>query len=672
MNINQVSKLFNDMNNQEVRTIELKVGQVVRGVVTQQLPNQEALVNINGVQVKAKLEVPILEGQATLMQVAPNSKGSFIHLKQVDPASLGLQDPMKDILKAMQLPDKDWSNQLVRELRQEGFPLNRETLQALAQAAKLAPSNVDLEGWMQAATLAFKRGMPMTLSSISAMHQLSQGTPLHQLMGQVQQQLSQLLQSGQSFSGQTSQLLQQLSQSLGQLVQLQSTQQLSQTQQQTITTPVQNQPVVTQTGQQAAPASNQQASAQGSNQQGVPQLSASGMSVQNPIASFMKLLGVQHENTLGQQLIAKGDFATATATTQQTQAAVGHNQNQTMQQGPQQGQPVVHQSQQASVPLTGQQGSPTIASSSVGQLQQANQQAITQTQSNTVQQFQQQVSQPVPQGTSQTSQVAQPGGTITSQQPVISQEPTAQPLPVQTSSASLSQPNQVNSALSQSSSQQVPNQVQAQTAELIHEDGVIRQSNVQSSGTILNQASESVKSTVLQLLQLTDVPATVKESMTQLLNHITGQQMMLATERNHSMFTHITMYIPLQNEQGGQTAAIHVQTRRDRKGQLDAENCRIVFDLNMNQLGQTMVDLNVVNKIVSINIWNDKSYIQPLVDTMRPEIFESLQKTGYSLSSIKATPFKQEPQLDEVKAIVHPPDIQHLNATRYKGVDLKV
>jgi len=656
MNINQLSKMFNDMNTQEVRTLELKVGQVVRGVVTQHLPNQEALVNINGVQVKAKLEVAILEGQATLMQVAADSKGSFIHLKQVDPTTLGLQDPMKDILRAMQLPDKDWSAQLIRELRQEGFPLNRETLQAFAQAAKLVPANVDLENWMQAAAMAFKRGMPMTLSSISAMHQLSQGLPLHQLINQLQQQLTSLFQSqGQAINPQVAQQLQQFSQSLNALVSG-PFQQTSQPQGQLdITT-----------------AATQNATQQASlNVQGQPIPAAPLSNMQNPIASFMKLLGVQHENMLSQQLYAKSD---GLATTGQNQTQQGTILNQTI-------SSAVTQIQQGStIPVQQQNTAPFTAMSQQMVSNQANQANVNSANglghsSSTVQQ----------QATNQASTMitnvqAQQANTAVAahathagqQQEAVMQQPTP---PVQNQAATQTTTAQQPQA---NSMQQQPVSINNQQIAMPHMQAEVElgqfQGAAQQANAGLNQATETIKATVMQLLQIPELNTSVKETMTQLLNHITGQQMMLSTERNHSMFTHVTMYIPIKDDQGGQTAAIHVQTRRDRKGQLDADNCRIVFDLNMKQLGQTLVDMNVTNKIVSLNIWNDSSFIQSLIESMRPEIFEAMQNTGYSLSSIRTTPFKKEEdkQEAEVKAIVHPPDLQHMQATRYKGVDLKV
>ena len=188
---------------------------------------------------------------------------------------------------------------------------------------------------------------------------------------------------------------------------------------------------------------------------------------------------------------------------------------------------------------------------------------------------------------------------------------------------------------------------------------------------------ESLKATIMQLLQSSDAPSGLKDAAQQLLNAITGQQLMMAAERNHSVFSHVTFYIPIQDGEKGQTASIHVQTRRNRKGELDADNCRIVFDLQMKTIGPTLVDMNIVNKIVSLNLWNDHPAIAPIMDTLKSDIQTALQGYGYLLSSVRTTPIPLKEQeeakkQEEGKIIVVPPDIDQLNSTRYKGVDFKI
>lgn len=149
---------------------------------------------------------------------------------------------------------------------------------------------------------------------------------------------------------------------------------------------------------------------------------------------------------------------------------------------------------------------------------------------------------------------------------------------------------------------------------------------------------ESLKSALLALVSSDHTPPALKETAQQLVQQITGQQLLLTPERNSSVLTHVTMFIPINNADGKQTASVHIQTRRGRKGELDASNCRLLFNLSMNTLGDTMVDVNVMDKIVSLNLWNDHPAISSLAEGSRNEIAASLQQAGYQLLSLRTTP----------------------------------
>lgn len=694
MNIGNIKGMLGDAVSNDVRTLELKIGQVVRGVVLQQYDNNEALVNINGVQVRAKLEIPLMEGQAALMQVQPDSKGSYILLRQMDPTSLGMNDPMKDILKAMSLPDKAWANEIIKDLRREGFPLNKETAAAFQKAAQLMPQGANAEQWMQAAASAFKRGLPMTQATISAIHQLQSGTPMHGLIDQLKGQLTSLLQNngGQAVSPQTTALLNHLSSLLEEgSALLRSLASNGATTQAVATGSTAAQGYIQGGVNGTVAGSDVQIQVQQSHTQaaGQSQNSSSQTAAQNNLGNLMKWLGVNHESSLGRQLLSQ-----PTAGSQANQAA---GQTTPIAQGniantapSVQGNGLVTNpppaTAQVANPLTaGQQpvaGSPApmpINNATSTQSQQPQAGAL----SNQTQVTQQTAAQagssqqPVAGGALEVTT-----GTGGGQQAVNqTNQQTTQPLAQPAQQVPQSQAVNLQSAMFAGNQPDIANPQTAlqHNPFVIGQQGDSAQPQAQPTVAHANQVAmnhDSLKSTIMQLVQSADTPAGVKETAQQLLSAITGQQLMLSTERNHSVFSHVTMYIPLQDKDGGQTAAVHIQTRRDRKGELDSENCRIVFDLNMNAIGPTMVDVNITNKIVSLNLWNDHPIIGSVIDAMKPEISEALYSTGYMLSSVRTTPIPlpdaDNEQLEELKQRMLPPDLEQINSTRYKGVDFKV
>jgi hypothetical protein len=191
-----------------------------------------------------------------------------------------------------------------------------------------------------------------------------------------------------------------------------------------------------------------------------------------------------------------------------------------------------------------------------------------------------------------------------------------------------------------------------------------------SSEDVKPAAQESLKSTLLAIASSSDAPQALREAAQQLVQHVTGQQLLLTPERNGAVFSHLTMFVPLHGPDGNQTASVHIQTRRGRQGQLDAANCRLLFDLSMKTLGPTLVDVNVMDKIVSLTLWNDHPAISALVDSSRSEITASLNQAGYQLLSLRTTPTRTDSGEGEEEKRSMPDPAQFVN-TRYKGVDLR-
>ncbi|MGO4110967.1 hypothetical protein AB4Y93_25145, partial [Paenibacillus sp. YAF4_2] len=190
MNIGQLVRglLGESAGSGDNRKLELKPGQVVRGVVLQLLENNEATVQINGVQVRAYLELPLEPGKFAMLQVQPQSTGGLLVLKQVENQS-GLEDAIKEWVKQSGMPDVKWATDVIKDLRKDGVTMNKDTFMALRAAAEAMPPEADAEQWMQAAAAGVKRGLPISGGTVSALQQVMFGRPAHELLDALQQQL---------------------------------------------------------------------------------------------------------------------------------------------------------------------------------------------------------------------------------------------------------------------------------------------------------------------------------------------------------------------------------------------------------------------------------------------------------------------------------------------------
>ncbi|HEY0828482.1 MAG TPA: hypothetical protein VGE40_10335, partial [Bacilli bacterium] len=185
--------------------------------------------------------------------------------------------------------------------------------------------------------------------------------------------------------------------------------------------------------------------------------------------------------------------------------------------------------------------------------------------------------------------------------------------------------------------------------------------------------TNTLKSLLLQLSSANELPPALKENMQQLLQQVTGQQLFAIPDRT-SMFSHITLFLPLTNANGEQTASVHVQSRRGKKGELDANNCRLLFDLHMKVLGETIVDVQVVNRIVALQVHNDHPFISEILESNRKEIAAAVEKVGYQFLSMKSNPF---PAKENTDGSLEKHEVSNTAASLYgskpyKGVDVRI
>ena len=640
MNIGQMMRnLLGDATSSEARAMELKVGQVVRGVVMQVLDNNEAIVQINGVQVRAKLEMALQAGQSAMLQVQPQSNGALVLLKQIDPSEAGLlDDTFRDFAKLLGLPDQKWALNMVKDLRREGFTFNRETAQAFQQAAAAMPSGANAEEWMQAAAAAFKRGLPMTAATVSSMQQIMFGRDAHELLANLQRQLGAFSEGGSSTAAGDSKPLSQaatrvlallaegsallrgaMAVSDGTVNTAAATSSTASQQASAASVGVRADVLQSQIAQQA-PASTA--------------FDASRAAVFRPAESsnwlgqMMKWLGVDHEHQLAKAVSAREGQSAQAASLQQNQQSNHSTRSGVNAEVQVQGQLQAQSANSASSALVVPQSSGQVGALATAVVE-GNGAAIQQ-------------------------------NTNTDHSLAGEQRPAAD-------RASIAASNAAAQAASNTSAQTSP--------ERLIVEGIQTQQPAQSVQP-QQLPQDTLKSALLSLIAADDTPPAIRETAQQLVQQITGQQLLLTSERNSSLFTHVTMFIPLNDKDGSQTASVHIQTRRGRKGELDADNCRLLFNLSMQTLGDTLVDVHVTDKIVSLNLWNDHPAISELAEVSRADISERLQETGYQLLSLRTTPLPKTDEPGEQSTTLakqpQPPNLAQFTSTRYKGVDYRI
>lgn len=557
MNISQMIRhVIGDMHLSDAKSLELKVGQVVRGVVLQMMSEQDALVNIGGVPVRARLEAPLSQGQATLLQVQPEKVPGQVILKPLESSGVQIAErSLPDLLKGFELRDSAVNRNALQELHQGQVPLTKETVKAYTEVIARVPNGIQEGQWREAALLAVRRGLPVSQETVEALNRLLFGKPLNHAL----QEMSELLARSQTVEG----------------------------------------------GQES--------------------LSASAKALIGQTRQALELLQSMTRPLAGE--VNAGGAASALP----------------------------------GVPQSANDGAAASMRGPVlGQALQANGEAVEQSQQ--------------PGNAAKQSLQAEAGATAASS----GRQDTAD-------SAKGLEQLMGRQAPASEQEQWVPRLLKALGVE--HEQQLGRLAgngnpgSTEGASTEASKAAETLKSLLLSLSAADEAPAQIRESARQLVMQITGQQLLLSPDQS-SMFSHMTLMLPLFNKEGSQTAAIHIQSKKGSRGELDAANCHLIFDLNMKSLGSTIVDVQVTDKIVGLRVHNDFPAVRELLEELREEMKEGLEKVGYQLLSMKVLPYPEVPaaggqRLEQGTGQAYPsaPALRGANPYHtkpYKGMDVRV
>ncbi|WP_052380728.1 hypothetical protein [Paenibacillus camerounensis] len=193
MNIGSLFRgLLGDSRPGEAKSLELKEGQVVRGVVQSVSESgKEAVVQIQGTPVRAELETPLQPGQSLTLQVAPPGEGGLPVLKPVSLGEAALLSPqsMGEALETLGLKESKAGKEIIQAMQSGGLPLTKENAAKLDAIMNAKPQGVPTSEWLESAVLSVKRGLPVTAESVRGLQQAVFGPKLHELLAKLETEL---------------------------------------------------------------------------------------------------------------------------------------------------------------------------------------------------------------------------------------------------------------------------------------------------------------------------------------------------------------------------------------------------------------------------------------------------------------------------------------------------
>ncbi|MFC5448320.1 serine/threonine-protein kinase [Paenibacillus aestuarii] len=613
-----IRNLVGELTASDSKTLELKVGQIVKGVVLQLLNDQEAVLNISGVQVRAKLETPLKQGDVTMLQVQPESNGGQVMLKPLASSNVQIaDDSFSELLKDFAVKDTASNRQLVQTMQQAGVSLTKETVKDFASLLSVVPEGVSKDEFMQAAVLAYKKGLPLTEETVSALRQATAGPPVGEVLERLEQRASALLQEQPSHPA-------------------------AATAKQVVTLLQELRASVAAAGLPQPPAGDPKvAPAAVTTPAGEAAGGVTAGSAQPPAA----------ESAAARSAVAAEPAAARSAAAAEPAAA----------------RPAV--AAEPAAARSAVAAEPVAARSAVaaGPLQA---QALS----------------------AEPGRASEPPAAGSLQAPPA--KPEAAATPAGASHAAPAEPaddpapNWISKLLKAVGVEHEAHLAKLDQAERHEVMARLRNGGADPQQDLIGvnssqdhddkPAADNLKSLLLQLTASDDTPAPLREAAKEAIHQITGQQLMLTTDKT-SMFTHMTLFIPFLNGSGQQSASVHIQSQKGKRGEVDASNCRLLFDLSMKAMGNTLLDVHVVNKIVSLNIHNDHPAVAALMESSRDELTAAMNKAGYQFFSLKCSPYPTLTAGNENDSTAKPAQLDSSRADlralyqpkTYKGVDLR-
>lgn len=669
------------------KTLELKAGQVVRGtVLSVSEDGQEAVIQVQGVKLHAALETPLREGQTTLLQVQPQTGDGLMKLKPIQTSQTGALSPasLASALEALGLEDTSANREMLQLMQANGIPLTKENASRLLTLTAAKLPTIPLGEWVHAASIALNRGLPLTAETLTGLHQAVFGPPLHTLLASLEEQLGSLLQQG-------------LPENPGAAGAKETNIQGGSGQH-----PAGPGGTGTSGGSAAAGSSGSSgslgASGTGEITTAVPAGSNTGSAgAAGPLSAGTGAAGsaqAQAQAGLGQALV-QTDTGSLGQLLVKLQQVLDELKGASQPGGAAPGSPASASGEAGNAAAGGEAPARGNAAATAGAAARGEEPAGPSPQSR-----------PAPMAEPWVGRVLKLLGAEHEQQVLRAATPEA-------GARSAAQPASAGAAPGAATGGPLPGggpaaapgtappRADAAGASAAPSDAAANHAAAAGAGAVAKAAPEAaplatgmaaaqadaavpgtepaavqgtsardtLKGLLLQIAAADQLPAPLQEAAKQILHQLTGQQLLLTTDRT-APFAQVTMFLPIIGPDGEQTASVQIESRRGRKGELDPSNCRLWFDLQMKALGQIMVDVQVADRKVLLKIFSEQEAVGAFLESRQSEIEEALESAGYMLLQMKAEPLlpaeqgeKNGPELGS--SLSYAPNA-------YKGVDYRV
>lgn len=180
--------------------------------------------------------------------------------------------------------------------------------------------------------------------------------------------------------------------------------------------------------------------------------------------------------------------------------------------------------------------------------------------------------------------------------------------------------------------------------------GVSYEATLSNKSADLQQIAHQLKPQLHTLLQEPHISPQLKEAAEMLMARMNGMQL-ASGENGHQH--QLIMQVPLEFFGRKMDATLQWNGRMKEDGKIDANYARILFYLQMESMKETVIDMQVQNRVVSVTVFNENDDIIPLAEPLKAALKIGLAEKEYQLSGVfikqfeKAQPAKTTPVVEQ-------------------------
>ncbi|TQR38318.1 hypothetical protein C7Y47_03440 [Lysinibacillus sphaericus] len=168
--------------------------------------------------------------------------------------------------------------------------------------------------------------------------------------------------------------------------------------------------------------------------------------------------------------------------------------------------------------------------------------------------------------------------------------------------------------------------------------GVSYEATLSNKSADLQQIAHQLKPQLHTLLQETHISPQLKEAAEMLMARMNGMQL-ASGENGHQH--QLIMQVPLEFFGRKMDATLQWNGRMQEDGKIDANYARILFYLQMESMKETVIDMQVQNRVVSVTVFNGNDDIIPLAEPLKAALKIGLAEKEYQLSGVFIKQFEK-------------------------------